>query len=200
MTARRQVIGIDIDDVLSRSAEGFTVHSNRRWGEGHIVERYDEDWAKFWGIPREEAQKRANEMHTSGVFGNYSPYTQAVPVLKQLAQNYTLIVVTSRRSLIKPETDRWLERYFTGVFQAIHYAGIYDSNAQIHHMLKQTKAELCRDLGVDYLIDDQLKHCVAASEIGINALLFGDYSWNKADQLPEGVTRVKDWASVGQYF
>jgi uncharacterized HAD superfamily protein len=132
--------------------------------------------------------------------GNYLPFTQAVPILQRLARSYNLVVVTSRRSLIRPETDRWLERYFPGIFQGIHYAGIYDSDDHIHNKLKQTKAELCRELGVDYLIDDQLKHCVAAAEIGIKVLLFGDYNWNKADQLPDGIVRVKDWDEVERYF
>jgi hypothetical protein len=57
MSDKQQVIGIDIDDVLSRSAEGFTAYSDKRWGNGHKIEQYDEDWAKFWGVPAEEGQK-----------------------------------------------------------------------------------------------------------------------------------------------
>jgi hypothetical protein len=49
-------------------------------------------------------------------------------------------------------------------------------------------------------IDDQPKHCVAAADIGIKALLFGEYSWNRTDTLPVGVARVKDWVAVLQYF
>jgi hypothetical protein len=30
--------------------------------------------------------------------------------------------------------------------------------------------------------------------------LFGDYTWNQADDLPNGITRVKDWAAVEEYF
>jgi hypothetical protein len=92
-------------------------------------------------------------------------------------------------------------RCFPGIFNGdIHYVGIWGSGAHILNKLRQTKAELCRELDIDYLIDDQLKHCIGVAEIGIRALLFGDYSWNQVNQLPKMVTRVKDWAAVLEYF
>jgi uncharacterized HAD superfamily protein len=199
-SVKRQTIGIDVDDVLSRSVEGFAAYSDTRWGVGHEVGKYDENWALFWGISLEEAQKRADEIHDKGVFGTYQPFEHALPVLRQLSATKDLIVITSRRSSAKPVTSTWLEAHFPGLFQGIHYAGIWDSSAHTHHKLQQTKADICRELGVDYLIDDQLKHCIAAAEAGITALLFGDYSWNKMDPLPTGVTRTENWNSVKQYF
>ena len=148
----------------------------------------------------EEGQKRADEVHDNNVFGTYQPFEHALPVLKQLAATKDLVVITSRRSSTKPETKTWLEAHFPGIFHDIHYAGIWDSSAHTHHKLKQTKADICREIGVDYLIDDQLKHCIAAAEAGITTLLFGDYGWNKMDQLPDGVTRTRDWDEVRRYF
>jgi uncharacterized HAD superfamily protein len=200
---RREKIGIDIDDVLARNAEGFTEYSNQRWGAQHKVENYSEDWVGFWDIPFEQAAKRAAEIHTAGVFGRYRHFESAVPVLTQLAVKRDLVVITSRRLVVKSETDAWLERRFPGLFKGVHYAGIWDSSDdRTRHTgkLALTKAELCQELGVEYLIDDQLKHCASAAEAGIKALLFGDYPWNHAGKLPKDVTRVKDWSAVLQYF
>lgn len=196
----RQKIGVDVDDVLSRSAEGFADFSTKRWGKAHRAEDYTEDWAAFWGAPLEEALQRVKEVHTSGVFGKFLHFEAALPALRELAQRYELIVITSRREQLKPETDAWIARHFPDVFSGVHYAGIWDREADPHHLLKQTKASICRELGVQYLIDDQPKHCIAAAESGINALLFGDYAWNRSGELPARVTRVKDWQSVVHYF
>lgn len=63
-----------------------------------------------------------------------------------------------------------------------------------------TKGELAKSIGADYIIDDQIKHVLAAAELGIRGILFGDYAWNKADVLPDNVTRVNDWQEVLNYF
>jgi len=80
----------------------------------------------------------------------------------------------------------------------IHFAGIWDkiSDASI----ARTKGELCQELGADYIIDDQLKHCVGAAKLGLKALLFGNYLWNQNGSLPENVQRVDDWSGVLRYF
>lgn len=196
----RKKIGVDIDDVLSRSAEGFAGFSNQHWGKKHQAEDYTEDWAAFWNVSLEEALRRVEEVYASGLFGKFLHFEAALSALHQLAQKYELIVITSRQTTAKADTDEWVRQHFPNIFSAVHYAGIWDADADPYHLLKQTKAELCRDLGVHYLIDDQPKHCIAAAEGGIDALLFGDYGWNRSVTLPTGVTRVKDWRSVVDYF
>lgn len=201
MSIKRKTIAVDVDDVLSASAEGFAEYSNLRWGAGVKPEDYTEEWAVFWNVPLKEAVKRSVEFHQSDTVSRYRHFDGALPILRNLRDRYNLIVVTSRQSVLKSHTDVWLEEHFPGIFSDTHYAGIWDSGQQVAHMLKRTKAELCRELGADYLIDDQLKHCVAAHEVGIVALLFGDYSWNKeVPTAPGGIIRVPSWQAVGEYF
>ena len=196
----REKIGIDIDDVLARSAEGFAEYSNRKWGGRHRAENYTENWAEFWGISPELASERAEEFHAEGIVSQYRHFESAIPVLKRLYIDRDLVAITSRRLTIKADTDAWIERYFSGLFKEVCYAGIWDSNAHIDHKIKQTKAEVCREHGVNYLIDDQIKHCLSVAEVDIHALLFGNYRWNNTKKLPQDVTRVKDWPAVLQYF
>jgi hypothetical protein len=66
--------------------------------------------------------------------------------------------------------------------------------------IHQTKGELLKSLGAQYHIDDQPKHCISALQQGIQPLLFGDYSWNRSVELPEGIVRVKNWQEVTEYF
>jgi len=197
----RKTIAVDIDDVLAANAEGFTAYSNKTWGHTLTSDDYTEEWAVVWGVSLEEAKRRTEAFHLAGVVGEYRHFPSALPVLRHLRKDFDLIVVTSRRSVLKPETDVWLERYFPGIFKAIHFAGIWDGEHHMAQALKQNKAGLCKELGAQYLIDDQLKHCVGAVECGMGALLFGDYRWNQLDKpLPAGITRTADWLAVQEYF
>jgi len=198
-----QAIAVDIDDVLSATAEGFTAFSNERWGGKHLAEDYTEAWAEFWGISIEEALKRSDEYHNSNVISTFSHYKESVPVLRKLAEKYKLVVITSRKRMLKELTDTWLEQHYSGIFSEVHYAGIWDADGEVRsteHRLNQTKAELARELGAEYLIDDQPKHCLSAAAIGIKALLFGRHKVLNNLALPENVIRVADWHAVEEYF
>lgn len=194
----KKTIAIDIDDVLAAGAEAFIAYSNERWGLRLTLDDYDEQWSEVWKTDFEETQRRALEWHHSGVVGKKRHYPDAGPVLRKLRAHYELVVVTSRRRVLLPETDAWLKQHFPGVFSAVHYAGIWDVAKKDNHTA--TKAELCREIGADYLIDDQLKHCFAAADAGINTILYGDYSWNRTDYLPDGVTRCVSWQDVEDFF
>lgn len=195
-----QTIAIDIDDVLADNARGFVEFSNQRWGTNLVADQYDEHWAKIWQVDNDETERRANVFHESGVLKTYRHDDSALPVLRRLSKDFRLVVITSRRSQTKGDTVAWIHQHYPDVFtdETIHFAGLWDNvNDQ---SITLTKASLVDTLGVDYLIDDQLKHCLAVAASGRQALLFGDYAWNRADSLPNGVARVANWRAVEEYF
>jgi len=197
----KSIIAIDIDDVLSASAQGFTDFSNERWGNTHRVEDYTEAWAEFWKVPLEEALKRSDEYHESGIVSEFAHFSEAVPVLGRLANKYTLVVVTSRQRELESLTNTWIEKHFPGIFESIHYAGIGDNkDHSIEERLRHTKAAVCKKLGAHYLIDDQLKHCIGVLEEGIIPLLFGSSLPDASQPIPAGIVRVQDWQAVEEYF
>ncbi len=196
--ARLRTIAVDIDDVLAISAQALVDYSNTRWGTRLTVEDYDEDWGKMWQVDLEEERRRSDEWHVSGGIVNKSPKEEGLSVLQHLSSKYRLVIATSRRKIIQEDTRLWIEKHYKGIFSEIHYSGIWDERLPNSHAL--TKAQLCREIGADYLIDDQVKHCLGAAEAGVEALLFGDYKWNREVDLPRGVIRVKDWPAVKEYF
>jgi 5'(3')-deoxyribonucleotidase len=194
-----KTIAVDVDEVLSASAQGFVAFSNERWGTNLTVDDYHEHWAQMWGVSEEEADTRQEILNNEGIIQSYQPFANAYDVLKKLSKNYRLLVATSRTSFLSEETVIWIDKHFQGIFENIHHSGIYDVTDEDRH--KATKAQLCIDIGADYLIDDQLKHCVGVAEVGIQSILFGDYAWNRTnDKLPESVTRCKDWTEILEYF
>jgi len=197
----RKIIAVDIDDVLADNAKGFAEFSNSRWGGALTQDDYDEHWARVWGVSEREARQRADIFHREGAVVSYSHNESATTVLRKLRKKYQLVIVTSRRRSIEVHTNEWIHRHYPGIFSedTIHFAGIWDGEiSQATNYL--TKGDLCASLGVHYLIDDQLKHCVAVAERGMSAILYGDYTWNRSDTLAEGVMRLNTWQQIGEYF
>jgi len=196
---RRLKIAVDVDDVLAENAAGFVAFSNQRWDTSLTIDDYDEHWAKLWqDVDDIEARRRADEFHCSGVVRGYGYIKGGYEALTRLSRHHQLVVVTSRRLQIKADTLAWIDKYFPGMFtkDMVYFAGIWDKVTAESHML--TKANLIDRIDADVLIDDQLKHCLAVAETGRQALLFGDYKWNRSDFLPYQVRRCFDWASVEQ--
>lgn len=200
--ANKPTIAVDIDDVLAANAKGFVEYSNKKWGTNLIPDDYHERWALVWGVNEEEAEKRAKQIHAdvSHLIGNYEADLSAKEVLKQLSISYRLVIVTSRRRVIEKDTFDWLEKYYPGIFEEVHFAGIWDSGKDLDTRVNATKTDVVKQIGADYLIDDQPKHCLAAAKAGIQTILFGDYRWNRDIKLAKNMIRAKTWQDVLEYF
>lgn len=196
----RPIIAIDVDDVLADNAAGFIAFSNERFGTQLTVDDYEEHWARLWQVDDDELLRRADVLHTSGVIAKYTHNESALPVLQKLSENYELVILTARRRAISQLTIDWIHLHYPNIFHSdrIYFAGIWDSCD--HTSMHKTKAEIAKELGASYLIDDQLKHCMASAEIGIKTLLFGNYKWNQLEMLPPNVERVAGWADVDRFF
>lgn len=196
---KKPTIAVDIDDVLAAYAEDWIAFSNQAWGTNLTVDDYHEHWAEVWGVDHENWKKRVAYYFDHADVSDLGHNEDAKTVLDGLSDRYEIVIVTSRRSEFKEDSLDWLNRHYGGIFQEIHFAGLWEELNNDTHLY--TKADLVKQIGADYLIDDQLKHCIASAEVGIPALLFGNYAWNQTDQkLPDGVTRVQDWHAVQEFF
>lgn len=198
MTGGKQVIAVDLDDVLAASIPAFVEFSNKKWGTKLTVEDYQENWMGMWGIDKATLIQRSDIIR-SELWKSLEHSEEALPVLNGLARDYKLVITTSRRREMEKPTKDWINEYFHGIFEEIHHAGIFDK-LRGEEAAKQTKAELYKQIGADYIIDDHPKHCLGADTAGIKAILFGDYPWNRNAKLPAGVIRLRTWGEVGEYF
>jgi len=191
---RKTAIAIDADDVLAGHAEAFINFSNSNYGTDFSLEDYHDNWPELWDITHEEMEKRAKKFHTTESVAEYGLINEADAAIKSLSERYRLFVVTARPKYNIEPTRQWIDRHFSGAFDGIHFVPIWEINNQV------TKADICRQIGADYLIDDLARHCNVAAEAGIKALLFGDYTWNRNEPVTLSVVRVKDWKEVLRYF
>lgn len=194
----KPIIAVDIDDVLAVHAEAMVAYSNRTFGTSLTIDDYSEHWSQMWQIDREETEKRSHDYHMTDDMTHYKHHEDAVEVLTDLSQTYRLIIVTSRRKQVTEITKAWIAKHFHGIFEEIYFAGIWDKITDAS--FTATKADMCKKLGVSYLIDDQSKHCNAAVEAGIQAIMFGNYPWNRQDAVHPYVVKCATWADVKAYF
>lgn len=204
---RQPTIAVDIDDVLTHSAEFIIEFSNATWGTTLTLNEFDEDWRKMWGIePGDEAEmhRRSLEIRAAG-FKDVLPRSGAERVLGLLQHKARVVAVTSRRRVIEPETREWIEQHLGNVVEEIHFAGIFDDDNEKltthEHRIVATKHDVLSVVKPDYFMDDQLKHCEAALKLGIKTIVFGDYAWNRnTDIESRGATRCTSWDEVEKYF
>jgi uncharacterized HAD superfamily protein len=194
----KQTIAVDVDDVLAAEAEFVIAYSNKHWDHELTLEDYQENWGEMWNVDIDEVERRAAKLHMPGLVTSYRLMEGASDALRILKENYKLVILTSRRDVVRDETLAWLNDVFADVFSEVHFTGFWDTISEESHLL--TKGELAKQIGADFLIDDQPKHCFAAAEAGVESLLFGDYAQSRNLTLPKGVTRCKNWGEVLEYF
>lgn len=189
------VAAIDVDDVLVphevHLAEQFRQYFDAHYPHDHLY--------GLSALLSEEQKQRVrdvmNRFLTSEEFQSIEPVEGAVSVMRQLEEHYKLIVVTSRPKIIHDITKEWLNQHFSNIFNDIHFANESYDWGRVRGV---SKREICQQTDARYLIDDSLLHIQEAVECGVNGLLFGDYSWNQAEELPVNTVRVKDWGQVAE--
>lgn len=190
-----KTIAVDIDEVLARHNHALARFHNERYGTNHSEDDYFTDhWSKVWGVNLEEAERRAVEFHDTSQHASLEVVPGAFEVLRELKKTHRLVVVTVRRKQIIDITHRWLLEFYPEVFNDVKFIHFWDKRNT------KTKAEVCQDIGANWLIDDNIKHVSHMRAFGKKGLLFGDYAWNQAEVLPEDVVRVKNWKAVSRYF
>lgn len=194
--AAKKIIAVDIDDVIFPMVADLIGYLDRQ----HGVTLSQEDFVKYnleeiWeGDPAEAARLLESYKGQTGI--EVVPVEGAAEALAKLAKRYDIIIMTARDASVGPKTKAWLSHHFPELFKQVHLVG----NKNDSPGNWRPKAEVCKELGVYCLIDDSLKHVLETHAAGIKTILFGDYPWNRADDLPAGVTRLKDWQEVLEYF
>jgi len=192
----KPIIAVDIDEVLMPHFQDLADYYNRLYGtQLTLADNHPKD-TKNWGTDSfEVAVRRVQKFFETDEFKNSQPFEEAKEATRLLAEHYTLVVITSRDTLIEEVTRDWLNRHFAELFQDAHFTSLYNLEGK-----STSKAAVSQAIKADYLIDDGFDHILEASRIGVRGLLFGDYPWNGHQELPPGVVRVKDWDAVLAYF
>jgi len=195
---RRERVGVDIDDVIVPAAPHILDTYNAFYGTTlQLHEYYTRDLEKFGVDELSVAIQRVNDIVASDEFLSMPPLEEAVEALGEIAEKRDEFGITGRPTIIEAATNRWLLEHFTDYpFQEVVFTNYFPVDGAI----MRSKADVCKELGIDYMIEDHLDHALSIAAAGIKVILFGSYPWNQHDDLPDNVTRVEGWPEVVDYF
>lgn len=191
-------VAVDIDEVLGsflNSLNTFIVETYQVHYD--LSEYYVYDFMKIWKCSQAEANSRVHAFFESKHFNSgIVPIPGAYKSLSQLSSYCNLVVVTSRQHVIREPSVEWISTHYKGIFSEIHFGNHFALEGEA-----ESKSEMCKSLGVQFLIDDNPRYAVECAEEGIEVLLFDlDYSypWSKTPDGPSHpfITRVRNWQEV----
>lgn len=193
----KEVVALDIDDVAVKHVEGFIKWSNETWGTNLTTEEYSEAWHELWDIEPDQVEERKKLFFTDEIVGEFEVIEGASEGITALSGIRKVVGVTSRRESLREITESALEVIAPGAVDEVIFATYFKDGQKF----TRSKAEICPSIDAKCLIDDHLKHCLAVSKVGVNAVLFGDYHWNRTDEsLPEEIVRARNWGEVLERF
>ena len=186
-------IWIDCDDVLSETIDQVLKNPllQKKWITRENVLSY-ELWEndQFW-LTLQEAIELFYDVFTSSKFFDIQPVAGAKEKLQQRkAEGKKLIVVTARATQIKERTIEWINQHFPDLFDDYVFANIHMEN-------EVPKSELCKQAGIQIMIEDNLDFSRELSQNGIPCFLLDKprNSEYTPEQYP-GITKVSSWDDI----
>jgi len=181
-------IGVDLDGVLFDTENYFRVdaliHDIENGGEGE-VEREESFFQKRFNWTLEKEQSFLNSIYED-IEMNAPVMYGAKYVLKKLKEmGHKLYIITNRGSYYEKEieiTDKRLKE------EGLEFDGYYYSS--------KDKAEVCKNINIDVLIDDLYENVEKVTNAGVKCLYYRDLVLKFYNH--ELCHEVRNWADI--YF
>ena len=186
------IIGIDLDDVLKNTFSTWLTFCNQLYGENFHTEQFiHHRYEEIWNISSEEKFLRFNAFIKTGSIVGIPPLVGAQETVTRLAKDHQLHIITARSSGIAKATHEWISRHFPEIFKGIHFCSKDFGTTTVYHRPKHI---VCKELGVDLLIDDHPENILLSAQEGIRSYLF-DQPWNRTESLSDNphITRIFSW-------
>lgn len=183
-------IGLDVDEVLGNLIDPIMEFHNQEYGTNFSKEDVNSyGLEELWGGTKEETLEKVLKFYDHQLFHSIQPLPDSQKVLNQLYNSHELHIITSRPKQIQTKTENWVNHYFPKIISGIHFAGGWaNENAK-------SKKEICKDVGIELMVEDCLDFAEDIALLGTNVLLY-NYPWNQKENLPENITRVYSWEDI----
>jgi uncharacterized HAD superfamily protein len=184
-------IGIDLDEVVVDTLGGIIKLHNEKYGTRFA----HKDFASYhlqdtWGGTREEAIEKVDKFLKTDPLKHFNPVAGSITAIKTLKERgHELYIITGRSNENSEHTETWLKHHFPKVFSGVHYVSFYSLTEK-----PRKKSEVCRELGIELIIDDNWDTAVDCAAQNIKVLLF-DQQWNRG-KVPKNVERVHSWDEI----
>lgn len=196
----KKTIAIDIDDTIAETLEAFRKKANEYADSSlepadYVIEAdywryYEEVWERHGIADLVSTDRVYEDLHTDQSLVPLLPGAQFA--VGELMKRYNIVLITARDPRWETATKKWLLQQFGDDAPELYFS-------QAHRDAKhKTKGQICVDLRAEWLIDDNVEHCLGALREGVVALLFGNYGWQH--KAPNNLISCPDWQSVLEYF
>jgi uncharacterized HAD superfamily protein len=181
-------IGVDLDEVLADYLTAVLKYYNSAHGTTWKREDFfSYDFWEVWGGTRESMIEEIYAFYQTSYFKEMQVIAGASAGIKELKKDNELFIVTSRQDDIAEVTRQWVEQEFPDIFTEIYFVNGYSRSGQ-----RRTKVEVCEQLEIELLIEDQVKYALECVSDNRKVILF-DYPWNRRFDEMTGIFRVADW-------
>jgi len=187
------IIAVDLDDTLADSLTSFIHFHNKNYNTSL---KYKDFTAytlnEIMGMPKEEEAKRLEEFDNSKHFEEIKPLKEAVEAVSELAKKHKIIIITGRAESSEKKTRAWVKKNLPMIKDIFFIRKVY-------HETPKNKADVCKKINADILIDDNLNHVHNCNRAGVKAILI-DYPWNRNAKLGKLIQRVKSWKEIVKFI
>lgn len=198
--ADKMIIAVDIDDVIVDTNEAVRVWSNEMTGKNLVIEDFFVD-ADYWGYYEHIWEKHdIAHLQLTDFLDKLTIDQSRMDILpgaqfglQELAKRFQLVFITSRNPSMEKATRQWLEQHLSHDFELLFAKAGHHS----YGFEALSKGEIATKLGASLLIDDSVEHVKSALDHGVEAILFGNYGWQR--EIPEGAIRATEWSEVLEY-
>ena len=186
------LLGVDMDEVLADFINSFLAFHNKKYNTD--IRRNDAKTYYLTDILGEDIDNIMKKMHlfyNTHDFKNMALISGSKESITQLSKNHEMAVITARPTLVKNDTEKWLNLHFPNKFSSLSFANRFVRENED----KQNKSEICKSLGVELMIEDSLEYATDCANAGI-AVLMLDCPWNQTNDLPINIKRVFSWKEI----
>jgi 5'(3')-deoxyribonucleotidase len=181
-------IAVDLDEVLFPLLKPMMKYHKVK---DPLTMRYPYKFAEVFGVTPERAQSMLYEYYETPEFENQRPVMGARHNVDAISQNVdTMYIVTGRQEFLRDKTEKWVQTHFPDVFNDIIFTNSYTPD-------EVRKADVCRALNADLLIDDLIDTCRDCKELKINSINYIGipvYPWCTPERSE--IFKAASWADI----
>ncbi len=191
MNKEKIKIGIDLDEVVADFINKFLEFYNGKYEKNILkedIKSYNLWENDFFGFDKQGAIQIVDEFYDSELFDEMELIQDATRVIRELSDDFEIFIVTSRPLRFKEKTENFLKNNQI-LYEIIYSNEIHNANGS------KNKADICKELGVNILIDDNKDYAKNCAENNIKVFLLSK-PWNSNHEKHENIIKVENWQEI----
>jgi len=182
-------IAIDIDEVVVEFVRGCIKILNKRGIPVEYEKTYSYDFKESFSMTKKEEMDLINEFFESEYFENIELVKGAKEGIGKLEKKNELFFLTSRPLSIKDKTNKFIKKHFPNSNINLIFSGDF------HRDNGKTKAEICRELKIPIIIEDNKNYALECAKSGVRAFLIAK-PWNVDAENHSNIIKVNSWSEI----